>query len=159
MSDPLSSRIVARALSEVGVREMRGQNDGIPSERYMGGRREPWCAHFIAWLFRSEGRPLPKDVPPRPEVANPLAGVQYMEYVFRELGWLVQAPKPGDVVFFKDRGTSDRGHGRHVGLVTSVSPDGRFQTVEGNLGDRVAVMVYSPSNPRIASFGRVPEEV
>ena len=153
----LAERTIAWAQSQIGVTEARGDNDGIPSIRYMGGRREPWCAHFIATCFRESGFPLPHDVLPTPDVGNPLASVQFMENTFKERGWTVEDPRPGDIVFFKNRGMSDAGRGRHVGIVEKISAGNMIQTIEGNLGNKVARMVYYKTNSRISSFGRVPD--
>ena len=48
-----------RAKTQIGVREATGNNDGVPSERYSNGQKEPWCANFVSWCFRESGNPLP----------------------------------------------------------------------------------------------------
>lgn len=149
--------IVAVALSQVGIRESSGKNDGIPSERYAGGRQEPYCAHFIAWLFRQTGRPLPGDVVPTRTRANPLASVAFMHRVFKEHGWLVVDPRPGDVVFMKTRGRSDRGPGHHVALVVGVELAGAeacLHCVDANWGNAVCRVQRRKSDPSIWAFGR-----
>lgn len=159
---PLPKHLII-AQGEVGVRESNGPNNGIPSEKYMGGRKEPWCAHFIAWLFRTSGNALPNDVfNVSPTRANPLAGVQYMEDMFKKNGWWfakgnpkIGKPEPGDIIFYRSRGGSDSGRGRHVGLVERVD-GGYIYTIEGNLGDAVKRnRVFLASN-KISGFGRVP---
>jgi hypothetical protein len=151
--------VVSIAKAEVGAREVpAGSNGGPRVNVFTGGRREPWCAHFVAWCFRRAGRALPRDVVPSPSVANPLASVAYMELTAKNLGyWLppgstVQA---GDVIFYGDRGVDDELAGRHVGLVVGVSGRG-ISTVEGNVSNQVDFRLISPTSPRITGFGRFP---
>ncbi len=155
------SRVLDIARAELGVREATGKNDGTPSMRYMGGRTEPWCAHFVAWCARRAGTPLPKDRPARAGVGgeNPLASVEYLETVMTKAGrWRSSAeePEPGDLIFFRDRIGSDRGGGRfqrHVGIVERV--DGELvHTIEGNIANAVVRRVHRRDDPRITGYGR-----
>ena len=149
------------AKKEVGVKEATRQNDGIPSTRYMGGRREPWCAHFIAWIFRQAGDPLPHDVPDvSPTKANPLAGVQFLEDTFKKNKWWfrngdsrIGPPEAGDVIFYKNRAGSDAGPGRHVGVVERVV-GGWIHTIEGNWSDGVGTRRIFLASDSISGFGR-----
>jgi hypothetical protein len=153
MSVPLADRIVQLASSHVGVKEEGGANKGPPVDRFAGGRSEPWCAHFVAWLFRFEGAPLPGDVEPSAVQHNPIASVKTMWRYLQESGVQVLSPKAGDVVVFKTRVDSDRGAGWHVGIVSAV--DGvRIQTIEGNSGDSVARRRYLTGDHRILGFAR-----
>lgn len=159
MSAPtLADRVlaIARREADEGVCESGGPNCGTPSLRYMGGRQEPWCSHFVAWCFRKAGRPLPGDVEPSPTRAAALAGVAHMERVFEEHGWLVREPQRGDVVFFRARGQSDPGRGRHVGIVERVTPT-LLHIVDGNWKDRVYRRAILRSDTTIAGFARVPD--
>lgn len=153
-----SGSAVNIALSQYGKKEATGNNDGKDVAKFTGGRQEPWCAHFVAWVFRTAGKPIPGDVVPTPTRANPLASVTFMENVFRKNGWLVSEPQAGDVVFFASRGGSDAGAGRHVGIVESVDPvKGIINTIEGNLSNKVAKASHLfRNNPNISSFGRRP---
>lgn len=147
---------LAIALNEVGVtEEPKGSNRGERVDLYTGGRAEPYCAHFVAWCFRESKTPIPGDVPPNTKRANPLASVAHMERVFAEHGWLVKEPKVGDVVFYRNRGQSDPGRGRHVGLVLGVDKD-YIETVEANWSDAVVKRRLLRSDPRIANYGRRP---
>jgi hypothetical protein len=142
-----NSRALAMAQSQVGIREASGNNDGIPAQRYSNGRREPWCANFVAWTFRESGNPLPGN-------QRSLASVQYMEDQMKKAGrFHTGTPQPGDVIFFKNRGDSDSGPGRHVGIVEKVE-NGRIYTIEGNSGNQVARRSYPIGHPRVAGFGR-----
>lgn len=139
------------AVSQIGVEEATGNNDGIPSARYSGDRLEPWCANFVAWCYREAGTSLPGN-------QRLLASVQYMEDKIKESGKFIPAnvviPNPGDVIFFANRGDSDKGPGRHVGIVEKFE-GGKVHTVEGNVSNRVARRVHDEKKPRITGYGRV----
>jgi hypothetical protein len=150
------------AISQIGVTEATGQNDGIPSTRYMAGRREPWCAHFVAWCARQAGSPLPGDHV-YPDGSNPIASVEELQRQMKladRTGPLAYVPRPGDLVFFVDRQGSDAANGagpqRHVGIVEAVS-DGDagilLHTIEGNLANCVRRAVHRYDDPRIAGYG------
>ena len=148
--------VVEVALSQIGVREQpKGSNRGPVVDVYTGKRPEPWCAHFVAWCFRQAGRPIPGDVEPAPKRANPLASVSFTERVFKEHGWAVMEPAPGDVVFFTTRGRSDRGPGRHIGIVVEVNLT-HVVVVDGNWGDAVSKHSVRRDDPTVAGYGRRP---
>jgi hypothetical protein len=148
--------VVQIALSQVGFREdPKGSNRGVDVDKYTGARAEPWCAHFVAWVFREAGRPIPGDVVPNRKRANPLASVSHTERVFGEHGWLVREPAPGDVIFFKTRGRSDAGPGRHIGIVVGVDLT-HVDVVDGNWADRVSKRRVRRDDPEIANYGRLP---
>ncbi len=135
------------AQSQVGVREATGCNDGLPAQRYAGGRKEPWCADFVSWSFRQTGHPLPGN-------QRRLAGVSYMETKMKQEGKFHRGtPQPGDVIFFQNRMASDRGTGRHVGIVEKVE-NGRVFTIEGNSGNAVRRRSYRLDAARITGYGR-----
>ncbi len=154
----ITERVLAWAHAEfkAGRAEATGHNDGPPSARYMGGRKEPWCAHFVAACFRECGAPIPGDTVPTPTRANPLASVSYMEGIFKDHGWYQRNPLPGDVAFFKTRGQSDAGPGRHVGIVVDVT-DTELITVEGNWGNAVRCVKRPINSLLISGYGRRPE--
>lgn len=144
------------ALSQVGIKETpRGSNKGPEVDVYTGRRPEPWCGHFVAWCFRKAGKPIPGDVEPSPRRANPLASVSFMERVFKEHGWAVREPAPGDIVFFSTRGKSDKGPGRHVGIVAEVNLT-HIVVVDGNWGDAVSKHSVRRDDVTVAGFGRLP---
>ena len=144
---PFVSTLLEVLDGEVGVTEEPG-NTGVPFMRYALGGEVPaaWCARFVRWAFEKAGRPLPGN-----RWKN--GSVNEMMVACTQAGWGVTGPKPGAIVFFKTRGDSDRGPGRHVGVVTSVSGD-MFQTIEGNAGGgvKVARNSYRLDNPRIIGF-------
>ena len=98
-ADPSQKGLAAlrAAQSQVGVREASGNNDGIPQQRYAQGRKEPWCADFVAWSFDQSGHSLPGR-----RRAN--AGVTYMQNQAKRNGTFhTGTPQPGDVVFFNQK--------------------------------------------------------
>ncbi len=152
---PFSYKLIELANSYVGLEEDTGNNDGKPTDLFAGGRKEPWCAHFVAFLYREAGRVIPGDVLPNAERANPLASVEHMERVFKEHGWHFREPAAGDVVFFRSRGRSDPARtGRHCGIVVSVS-NREFTTIEGNSGNMVRRSTYRRDSPNVTGFGRI----
>jgi hypothetical protein len=155
----LADVVVALARTQLDVTEEgKEPNDGVPSVLYAGGRHEPWCAHFCAWVYRSAGRPLPGDIVPTLERRNPIALVQTMEDALRAEGLLFKSPVKGDVVFFRGREGSDKGPGRHCGIVEDVGTT-RVQVIEGNVSDRVGRVLYRhvTLHARATAFGRLPE--
>lgn len=149
------SRLLQTARNQIGVKEETGKNDGEPVKRYAGNRSEPWCAHFVAWIYRNVGLPIPDDIIPTESQHNPLASVTHMESVFKERGWLHEKPMPGDIVFFASRGQSDAGRGRHCGIVEMVDSK-NFSTIEGNLSNAVRRKTHGLDNPQVTGFGRIP---
>lgn len=154
-------RVIALALSQVGLVEATGHNDGKAIEPFTGGRQEPWCAHFHAWLWREVGLPIPGDVIPTKACANPLASVAFTQRVFAEHGWIllgVSDIRPGDTVFYTSRGASDAGKGHHIGLCVSVSAT-HIVVVEGNESDGVKKVTRHKQSSYIWCVGRRPVEV
>lgn len=53
---PLRKAVVDTALSQVGVREATGKNDGAAVEKYLKGcklgKGHAWCAAFVTWNFQ-----------------------------------------------------------------------------------------------------------
>lgn len=142
-------------LSQLGVREATGHNDGVPAQRYNHGEDKAWCAAFVAWCFEQADSPLPGN-------KYNLASVRYMEDQLTIAGkWWVRArpsqyaPAAGDIVFFANRDGSDRGVGRHVGLVEKFE-GGRVHTIEGNRGNAVARADYDQDDRRIVGYARWP---
>lgn len=150
-----TDKLLSLAKQQIGLKEATGKNDG-EIEKFTGGRQEPWCAHFVAWLFREVGLPLPTDRIPSntPNGYNPLASVTNMKKVFQKHGWMVEGPVEGGVVFFSKRGQSDAGPGRHVGVIESVEAD-CFYTIEGNWGNAVKRVKRRNSDKSIWGFGKV----
>ena len=52
-------RIIAIAASQLGVKELTGNNDGVAVESYLAvtGLKKgyPWCAAYVSWVYRKAG--------------------------------------------------------------------------------------------------------
>lgn len=123
-------QIIDKAKEEIGVHESPPNSnnvkyntwfyghpvqDGVPS-----GTTYPWCAVFISWLFKAD-----------PSLCIKSASCANMLAWFEKKGQVVKTPQAGDIVFFKYNTNNRRTN--HVGLVVSVSDDGRtINTIEGN---------------------------
>jgi len=157
VSPTIGERAVVLAATTVGIAEVGGPNEGPPSVRFAGGRREPWCAHWVAWVYRSVGYPLPGDVLPTRVQHNPLASVIAMWESLDAAGWTMPRAAtlfPGDLFFSNNRGQSDAGDGWHVGIVTAI--EGNItQCISANWRDRVARHHIHRRGKNIVGFARV----
>ncbi|RYF26688.1 MAG: peptidoglycan-binding protein [Flavobacteriales bacterium] len=58
------THITAVAQSQLGVREVTGNNDGVAVEGYLtytGNKKgAPWCASFVSWVYGQAGFSQPK---------------------------------------------------------------------------------------------------
>ena len=172
MSSERFTSALAAAQSQIGVLEKTGHNDGHPFERYVleinPSRRQfvPWCAYFVVWCHKVAGIEIPGN-------GWKLGSVDYLEGqarlhgVFaradhvnklRKLAIATKLPEPGDVVFFGDRGDSDKaGRGRHCGIVEFVRKD-KVYTIEGNKSNSVKRGSYRLDDARITGYGRFTRE-
>ena len=120
-----AKQIIDLAKSQLGVHEAPpNSNNVLYNTWYYGhpvsGNEYPWCAVFISWLFRGDQSLCPRTA----SCVNMLAW-------FEQKRQIVKKPQAGDIVFFKYSTNSRRTN--HVGLVVSVSDDGRtINTIEGN---------------------------
>lgn len=109
----------------------------------------PYCAIFICWLFCQLlgpdkartflGCPAPKN--------NCAAGVKYLWQYLVARGWRIDKTKgqKGDIIFFDNNG--------HVGTIESVS-NGKYITIEGNKGNKVAKGEYAITSASISGICR-----
>ena len=53
------TKIVGIAISQIGVREATGNNDGVQVEAFLKvtnlPKGNPWCAAFVSWVFKQSG--------------------------------------------------------------------------------------------------------
>ena len=150
------------AITQLGIHEDTGKNDGIPAERYMRGDELAWCAGFVLYCFDESDDPDLWDVGLGPNEGKDsdywkLRNVATMESYMKDrgvwLGWNVP-PQRNDIIFFANRGRSDPGSGRHVGIVEGL--DGStVRTIEGNVGNKVARLRHERSDDRITGFARI----
>src|SRR3954451_3178110 len=132
-----AARMVALAQGEVGQAEQPpGSNDSPRIAQYRSATAGapgpgPWCAYFTSWLARSAGAPLG-------EHGQGFGSVDAVYAWAQRSGRAVPAasgqdPRPGDLIVWDE----------HIGVVESVLPDGRIQTIEGNSSDRVSRRVHA----------------
>jgi CHAP domain len=123
-----SAQIVKVAESQIGT----GENpEGSNCTTY--GPCEEWCSLFAAWVWQHAGVPLP----------GATATYGYSGSLFT---WTKQhggkvlpptaTPAPGDLVFYGEGPEASD----HVGIVRSVSRDGRITTIDGNYSNHVTVV-------------------
>ena len=144
---PAGQAILNLARGEVGVTEQPpGSNDSPRIAQFRqataGSCVGPWCAYFTSWAAREAGVPLGDagqgfgrvdDVwawAERSGKAIPAAGAQ---------------PQPGDLIVWDE----------HIGIVESVLPDGRIQTIEGNSSDQVSRRVHDASGDGAIGYVRL----
>jgi len=154
------------ALSQLGVAEATGKNDGIPAERYMRGDKLAWCAGFVLYCNEVSDDPCLFDrngdgVIDRGDLKlwYSLRSVAALLKRAQELGIFVDAaepPVPNDLIFFGNT-TSDVGvRGNHVGIVEAYDPvTDRISSIEGNYSNRVSRVVQRRGTRQISGFGRI----
>ncbi len=114
-----------------------------------------WCASFVNWCFRQAG--IPEDATAGAEVSCQRWINDCKKHdIFVSKGGYI--PKEGDMVFFKDKGSS--ADSTHIGLVL-YSDGNRVYTVEGNTsngseyssnGEYVALKSHSLSSSYIVGY-------
>ena len=120
-----AKQIIERAKAEIGTHEAPPNSNNVKYNTWyyghpVSGAEYPWCAVFISWLFKAEQGLCPRT-----------ASCVNMFAWFEQKRQIVKSPQAGDIVFFK-YSTNNR-KTNHVGLVVSVSDDGRtINTIEGN---------------------------
>jgi CHAP domain len=134
--------ILRIAREQLGTIEATGNNDGAPSVLYAGGRREPWCADFVAYVFRQAGCPLPGDVVPSLKQGNPIALVTRLELELTRAGWETPGPSRGGIVCFRFGGDVGHTEQHHVGIIEDAG-SAAVSTIEGNSANGVHRRVYS----------------
>lgn len=123
-----AQRLINVALGEIGNNESDGTH--MKYENYTGlSSEDPWCAAFVSWCANEAGF---IDSGIIPKYTSCSVGVAW----FQEKGAFHlegsgYTPKPGDIVFFGDGGSS------HTGIVESVDDD-YIHTIEGNTSNSVA---------------------
>jgi hypothetical protein len=151
---------IDHAITQIGVKEATGRNDGIPAERYNHGDELPWCAAFVVWCFKQAG--------------TPIHTTRGEEWTFRSVDNMREAltargyqfgrrlrPRRNDLIFFEMpsmRGdTKPSPTPKHVGIVERVQKQNGtvyVHTIEGNTGNAVKRRVYQMTDPRIVCYAR-----
>jgi hypothetical protein len=131
-----AARMVAMAQAEVGQAEQPpGSNNSPRIAQYRSATAGspgpgPWCAYFTSWLARGAGVPVG-------DQGQGFGSVDALYAWAQKSGRAIpassgQPPRPGDLIVWDE----------HIGIVESVLPDGRIQTIEGNSSDRVSRRVH-----------------
>src|SRR5215210_5385542 len=144
---PAGQAIVNLVREEVGVAEQPpGSNDSPRIAQYRkataGSGVGPWCAYFTSWAAREAGVPLGENGQGFGRVDDVYAWAQ-------RAGKAIPAgsgqPQPGDLIVWDE----------HIGVVESVLPDGRVQTIEGNSSDQVSRRVHDASGGGAIGYVRL----
>lgn len=65
--EDMGKQVAKTYMSQVGVTELTGNNDGIMVEKYQASagirKGDPWCAAFVNWCFEQNGIEGPKKLP------------------------------------------------------------------------------------------------
>lgn len=154
----MSSAVTAieAAISQLGVQERTGNNDGVPAERYMRGDQLAWCAGFILWCLAQAGD---KRIAPDDRTHYACRSVAGFMKRAKELGLFRSGagfePRRGDLVFFGNGADSDVGRkGNHIGIVENVG-GASLHTIEGNTSNKVARRAYMLNDKRIIGYARL----
>ncbi len=136
----MGSRLVAIAESQIGQSEQPpGSNESPAIAQYRTATAgavpgAPWCAYFASWAAREAGEPLGAQGQGLGSVGEIWSWAQSTGRAIPNGPGVV--PQPGDLIVFGDE---------HVGIVKSVLPDGRIETIEGNYENKVAANVRGAS--------------
>lgn len=116
--------------SQVGVREVTGNNDGFDVEKYLAsanlGPGYAWCAAFVNWNYLECDLPTPNQAQAWVPSWFPRSKLIYVRGEFQHLN-----PQPGDVIgiWF-----SSKGRLAHIGIYDR-EDDTYYYTVEGNTNE------------------------
>jgi CHAP domain len=144
---PAGQAIVNLVRGEIGQAEQPpGSNDSPRIAQYRqataGSGVGPWCAYFTSWAAREAGVPLGDNGQGFGRVDDVYAWAQ-------RTGKAIPAgsgqPQPGDLIVWDE----------HIGVVESVLPDGRVQTIEGNSSDAVTRRVHDASGGGAIGYVRL----
>ncbi len=122
-----------------GVYEFTGNNDNPEIDKYRNGAAngQPWCASFVSWIY---GAGQNSDNAATFGYDASVAGIRNKA---ESAGYYAQkgsyTPQAGDLMIQQNNAS-------HVGMVTSVDPDGTIHTIEGNSSDKVQRCTYAPGS-------------
>src|SRR4051794_43154 len=135
------------AKAEVGVAEQPpGSNDSPRIAQFRqataGSGVGPWCAYFVSWAAREAGTPLGEQGQGFGRVDDVWAWAQRAG---KAQPASAGPPQAGDLIVWDE----------HIGIVESVLPDGRIQTVEGNSSDQVSRRVHDAAGDGAIGYVRL----
>jgi hypothetical protein len=139
--------LLAKVQAEVGQAEQPpGSNDSPRIAQYRqataGSGVGPWCAYFVSWAAREAGVPLGDQGQGFGRVDDVWSWAQRSG---KAIPVGAGTPQPGDLVVWDE----------HIGVVESVLPDGRVQTVEGNSSDQVSRRVHDQGGDGAVGYVRL----
>jgi len=147
------------AITQLGICETTGKNDGIPAKRYMRGDELAWCAGFL--LFCNEESDDP-DITPDDWTYYALRSVKTFQAHLEKHGCFLPrdyaSPGRNDFIIFGGTASDVNVKGHHIGIVEKVE-NGRVHTVEGNTSNKVARRSYDLKDKTILGYGRVKPEL
>lgn len=112
-------------LSQLGVREATGNNDGKEVEMYLRStglpKGNPWCAAFVHWCLEEV------DIPNTVNAWSPTA--ENKKFIVFKLRQYHYEPEAGDVVTFY---YANLGRIGHTGFFNRKISDVTYESVEGN---------------------------
>ena len=133
--------------AEVGQAEQPpGSNESPRIAEYRtataGSGVGPWCAYFTSWAAREAGVPLGDQGQGYGRVDDVWAWAERSGKAIPAAG---ATPQPGDLIVWDE----------HIGIVETVLPDGRVQTIEGNSSDAVTRRVHDASGGGAIGYVRL----
>jgi len=119
------NKVALTYISQIGVRELTGHNDGKVVEAYLHycslSKGEPWCAAFVCWVYGQN------------KIPNPKSGYcpdlfKTSSIIWRRSAKINEAPAAGDLfgIYFLEKGRV-----AHTGFIDRWTPT-TMNTVEGN---------------------------
>lgn len=126
--------ITAVYLSQIGVGELTGHNDGKDVEKYLRsvglGKGYAWCAAFVHWCLDSAG------------ISNKINGAAASAHNSKDLVWYhktqLKIPEAGDVFTLWYNSLGRIGH---TGFFHKKINSKVYESVEGNTGAGAAIDV------------------
>lgn len=142
-------RALALAQGEVGQTEQPpGSNDSPRIADYRastaGAGIGPWCAYFVSWAAQGAGTPIGE----AGQGFGSCAAVA--DWAQRTGRWNPAAsgvpPQPGDLIVWG---------ATHIGIVESVGPDGKINTIEGNSSNAVTRRTHDSGGDGATGYVRL----
>jgi hypothetical protein len=135
---------IAKTLLRLEVAE-HGNNKGEVVSRLLqlqgGHDGDPWCAAFYSFAYE-----LGHDLAGVPRPYNPGLSTSEIVRLGREHGKETTKPKGGDAVCFN--GTAYGTGYVHTAMFNGwLVPGVSYQTIEGNVGDRVQAKIHNVTEP------------
>lgn len=145
---PIDSLVQVAYMSQVGVREATGKNDGKDVEKYLHSVGLPkgnaWCAAFVKWCFDQAG--VKTTITAWSPTAHNRANIVMSQGVERK------QPQPSDVFCIYFPNLKRIGH---TGFIDKKFGHNSYQTVEGNTnnaGSREGDGVYVKIRPKSSIY-------